>query len=117
MTVPRLQMWLKQILLKRTQYRTNPWGLESFSFHRLRHFMASTLSNHGADAGTVMAVGGWVSARSMEAYVKLQPETVRRSYDEAMQQMEEGKPQTTKRVLTLEEFAGTVGKDSEKAGN
>ena len=116
-TVPRLQVRLKSILLRQSQYRINPWGLESFSFHRLRHFMASSLSNHGADAGTVMAVGGWASARSMEAYVKIKPETVKRSYDEAMKQMEGGERQPTKRVLTLEEFAGTVGKDSEKAGN
>ena len=53
----------------------------------------------------------------MEAYVKIKPETVKRSYDEAMKQMEGGERQPTKRVLTLEEFAGTVGKDSEKAGN
>src|SRR5439155_11358734 len=43
-TVPRLQVRLKSILLRQSQYRINPWGLESFSFHRLRHFMASSLS-------------------------------------------------------------------------
>jgi len=40
-------------------------GLDTWSTHRLRHTMATNLVSGGADAATVMAAGGWVTADSM----------------------------------------------------
>src|SRR6185437_12665746 len=45
--------------------RVNEDGLVSWSIHRMRHTMATTLINNGADAATAMAAGGWVSSTSM----------------------------------------------------
>jgi integrase len=58
--------------------RVNEDGLVSWSIHRMRHTMASTLINNGADAATTMAAGGWVSATSMIGYIEVDPEATLR---------------------------------------
>ncbi len=45
-------------------------GLQEFSLHRLRHTQASTLASNGAGASTIMTCTGWVSAASIDEYVR-----------------------------------------------
>ena len=107
MTAPTLRRHLRVIL---DGYETQLRGtydevFDDFHYHRLRHSMASRLANHGVDTATLMAVGGWRSWDTMHGYVKVQPETVQASYQEAMEEIrktprEKGNP----RVLSLEEF-------------
>lgn len=80
-------------------------GLDIWSTHRLRHTMATNLVSGGADAATVMAAGGWVTADSMAGYAAVDPALARRGYNEAMRRAHEQKeagPRT--RTLTPAEF-------------
>jgi site-specific recombinase XerD len=88
-TVAQIQLKLKAVLCKNSRNVRHEHGLERFSCHRLRHAMASRLANSGADAATIMAVGGWKSFDSMQGYVQLRPATVRRDYDQAMTRVAE----------------------------
>lgn len=103
--IAQIQSKLRAIRCKRSRNETHEHGLDSFSFHRLRHTMASRLANAGADAATIMAVGGWKSFAPMQGYIDLHGSTVRRGYDEAMvkiaQAVKEGAPMTQ----SLEDFA------------
>jgi integrase len=64
--------------------KVNEDGLDSWSFHRLRHTMASRLVSYGADAATVMAIGGWKTPKSMAGHIKLGYDGVDRRYRDAM---------------------------------
>jgi site-specific recombinase XerD len=80
-------------------------GLASWSTHRLRHTFATNLVSGGADAATVMAAGGWVTADSMFGYAQVDPALACRGYNEAMRRASEQKeagPRT--RTLTPAEF-------------
>ncbi len=76
--------------------KVNEDGLDRWSTHRLRHVMASRLVENGADAATVMAVGGWVSPRAMAGYAAVSDNAADRGYREAMARAAERKerPQT-----------------------
>jgi integrase/recombinase XerC len=83
----------------------NDTGFDRWSFHRLRHTMASRFASVGADAATVMATGGWTTFKAMEGYAQLAGETTRNEYQAAMCRMEEEKlfePST--RTLSPEEL-------------
>jgi integrase/recombinase XerC len=83
----------------------NDIGFDRWSFHRLRHTMASRFASVGADAATVMATGGWTTFKAMEGYAQLAGETTRNEYQEAMRRLEEEKlfePST--RTLSPEEL-------------
>lgn len=71
--------------------KINDEGLASWSIHRMRHTMASTLINNGADAATVMAAGGWVTPQAMAGYAQLEDDIVLRGYGHAMETMHENK--------------------------
>jgi integrase/recombinase XerC len=62
----------------------NPHGLESWSTHRLRHTMASSLISNGASVAVVMEAGGWRSFSALSHYAKMHLAAARRGYDEAM---------------------------------
>jgi integrase/recombinase XerC len=68
-------------------------GLDRWSTHRLRHTMATRLVENGADAATVMAVGGWVTAGSMAGYAEVSDNAKSRGYREAMKRAAEHKTQ------------------------
>lgn len=83
----------------------NEAGFDHWSTHRLRHTMATNLTNGGADAATVMAAGGWVTFNAMAGYAQVDPAVARRGYEEAMHRVAETKlavPRTT--VLTPAEL-------------
>jgi integrase len=63
----------------------NVEGFDKWSTHRMRHTMASRLANGGADAATIMAVGGWKTFEAMCLYTQVDEGVARRGYDEAIQ--------------------------------
>jgi integrase len=77
------------VLLKQPPRRkdVHEEGMESWSTHRLRHTMASRLTSNGADAATVMAAGGWVTAQAMAGYARVNDTAARRGYDQAMERV------------------------------
>ncbi len=78
---------------------------KNFKYHRLRHSMTSRLANHGVDVATLMALGGWRSWDGMQSYVKIEPETVQASYEEAMKEVRKRTREgSVSRVFSLEEF-------------
>lgn len=80
-------------------------GFGSWSTHALRHTMASNLVSAGADAATVMAVGGWRTYEAMCGYARVDTDLARRGYDAAMKLAREQKQSAPrKRSLSLAEF-------------
>ncbi|HKK21427.1 MAG TPA: tyrosine-type recombinase/integrase, partial [candidate division Zixibacteria bacterium] len=67
----------------------NPDGFERWSTHRLRHTMSSNLVNGGADASTVMAIGGWSTFKAMCGYAKVDEGVAQHGYEEAMKRSRE----------------------------
>lgn len=83
----------------------NDTGFDSWSFHRLRHTMASRLASVGADAATVMTSGGWTTYKAMEGYTQVADEATRNEYREAMRRTELEKCfEPTIRMLNPEEL-------------
>jgi integrase len=74
----------------------NEDGLASWRFHRLRCTLAVRLVSYGADAATVMSLGGWKPATSMGMLATVEYDVVARGYREAMARAAEHKsrPQT-----------------------
>jgi integrase len=64
--------------------KANETGLASFSFHRLRHTMASRMVRGGADCAAIMSQGGWATSEAMMGYAQPDPDRARRSYNAAM---------------------------------
>lgn len=96
-----LRRELKEVLLKNGRET----GFDTWSTHRLRHTMASTLAREGADANLILAQGGWKSLEAMSVYARMDPELARKSYDEAMRRSNERKSaKPTKRSLNLDEY-------------
>lgn len=84
-----------------------------FKYHRLRHSTASRLANYGIDAATLMAVDGWRSWDTMYGYVKIQPETVQVSYQDARKEIRKAsREESNPRVLSLEEFGQKKAEDA-----
>jgi integrase len=77
----------------------------SFSFHRLRHTWATRLMNNGIDLNVLMELGGWVNLNSMQRYIKVLPDTIRRQYEAAYQRIEEVRKHPPEPTLSLLEFA------------
>ena len=83
-----LQLEFRRVLCiweRKDRVKANDTGLDTFSFHRLRHTMASRLVSGGADAAAVMSQGGWATASAMFGYARVEPDRACRSYNEAME--------------------------------
>jgi len=79
----------------------NETGFDTWSTHRFRHTMASSLVSAGADVSTVMASGGWKSYAAMAVYARVDPAVARRGYDQAMLRSRQlGQLGSAKRLLT-----------------
>jgi integrase/recombinase XerC len=87
-----LRNTLRMVLCKSVKGNTvNQTGFDEWSFHRLRHTMASNLIAAGASAVVTMGQGGWVSYNSMAGYVKVDPAMVSREYHEVQRKLSEQK--------------------------
>jgi integrase len=91
--------------------KINEVGFDQWSFHRLRHTMASNLIAAGAGAATVMAAGGWKSHDAMAGYAKVDEDLARRGYDEAMRRAKDQAFKTPqRRSLTPADLLSRKGK-------
>lgn len=94
----QLDVWFKTLLSKELE------PMSSFKFHRLRHTWATRLLNSGIDLAVLRELGGWADLNSLQRYVKILPDTIRREYEAAyakMQQQESPDNET----LSLMDFA------------
>lgn len=111
MTAATLRELFKRTLCKVHNHKNrHEVGFDRWSTHRLRHTMASNLASGGADATTVMAMGGWDSHQAMANYTRVDANLARRGYDEAMRRAKEQKqtvPQ--RRTLTPDELLKRKG--------
>jgi integrase/recombinase XerC len=83
---------LRMVLCKSVKRkRVNDTGFDEWSFHRLRHTMASKLIAGGATAIVTMGQGGWASHNSMAGYVSVDAAMVSREYYEVQRRLSEQK--------------------------
>jgi site-specific recombinase XerD len=83
----------------------HPAPADSFKFHRLRHTWATRLMNNGMELAVLKELGGWVSWNSMQKYIRVLPETVRRQYAESYQKIQEQEQVETDQPISLLDFA------------
>lgn len=99
-TTQTLDTWFKKHM------RPEPEPAHSFVYHRLRHSWATSLLNAGIDIATLKELGGWKSLSSLERYILVLPDTIRRQYEQAYVRMQEQQEATAEEVpLSLVEFA------------
>jgi len=91
--------------------KANETGLDSFSFHRLRHYMATSMARGGADAQAIMAQGGWVTASAMCGYAEVDPTQAARAYNEAMERARAESQVPTKRVSGFEIYRQPISRE------
>jgi integrase len=77
----------------------------NFKFHRLRHTWATRLLNNGMELATLKELGGWESWSSMQRYIKVLPETVKRQYAGSYQRIQEKQQAEPENVISLMDFA------------
>ena len=78
---------------------------KGFSFHRLRHTWATRLMNGGMELAVLMQLGGWKDWTSMRRYIRVLPSTIRRQYEEAIQNFAELKSAPLEPTMSLVDFA------------
>jgi len=102
MTVNTLRDLLKKALCKEFRKERHEDGLKRFSFHRLRHRLASTLADRKLDPALIMAIGGWSSFEAMQRYIEVRPEMLASSYHEAISKAKD--PTPLPKTYSLQEF-------------
>jgi integrase len=60
-----------------------------FCFHRLRHTWATRLMNNGMELAVLKELGGWEKWNSMQRYIYVLPQTIRRQYEESYTRLQE----------------------------
>ncbi len=76
-----------------------------FKYHRLRHTWATRLMNNGMELAVLKELGGWKSWNSMQRYIRVLPDTVRRQYEEAYRKLQEKPEARVEVTLSLMDFA------------
>jgi len=84
--------------------KVNEDGLDRWSTHRLRHTMATRLVSGGADAATVMSIGGWTTTEAMAGYAKVEDQIADRGYREAMARAAELRTQPQSRRSSFSKY-------------
>jgi integrase/recombinase XerC len=102
----QLDSWFKKLLSKAGE------PAASFCFHRLRHTWATRLMNNGMELATLKELGGWVSLNSMQRYIRVLPETVKRQYEQAYQKLQESQALEAEESISLVDFA-MMNKDND----
>lgn len=83
----------------------HPSPARNFSFHRLRHTWATRLMNNGVELAVLKELGGWENWNSMQRYVKVLPETIRRQYTESCARIEREQESSSHEAISLIDFA------------
>jgi len=84
----RLANQLRRVLAGGTpaaRDRKQAGASDHFTFHRLRHTLASRLADKGLSATVIMNLLGWKSYSMFLQYAHLDPRKVRKLYEEAME--------------------------------
>jgi len=84
LTADRLAEQLRRVLAGGQPDRKVTEASDDFTFHRLRHTLASRLANKGLSPAVIMDILGWKSYRMVQQYVRLHPQRVRELYEGAM---------------------------------
>jgi len=84
-------------------------ALAIFKFHRCRHTWASGLLNCGMNIAVLQKLGGWKHLGSMQKYLRILPETIRREYQAAYQKMQEQVEENRDEIMSLIDFMQTPG--------
>lgn len=78
---------------------------EAFLYHRLRHSWATRLMNTGKMSLPVLKqLGGWKTLSSLEKYVKILPETLRKEYEESYQKIQEHEEEEPEETMSFMDF-------------
>jgi hypothetical protein len=68
--------------------------------------------NNGMELATLKELGGWVSLNSMQRYIRVLPETVKRQYEQAYQKLQESQALEAEESISLVDFA-MMNKDND----
>jgi len=103
---PRLARWTIWSLDKRFKDKlAHMEGAPSrFTYHRLRHTWATRLLNNGMDLAVLKELGGWLHWTSLQFYIQVLPETIRRQYQAAYERIDEVKHEEPDQLLTLADY-------------
>lgn len=103
---PRLARWTIHVLDKRFKdLLTHMEGAPlRFTYHRLRHTWATRLLNNGMDLAVLKELGGWLHWSSLQCYVQVLPETIRKQYQDAYERLSEPKQEDPDQMLALEDY-------------
>ena len=102
----QLDAWFKNLL----GHEFEPAA--SFHFHRLRHTWATRLMNNGLELAVLKELGGWAKWNSMQKYIKVLPQTIRRQYEAAYAQLQEKQESGEDESISLVDFAIMDGTES-----
>jgi integrase/recombinase XerC len=82
-----------------------PEPAKSFEFHRLRHSWATRLMNGGMEIAILKELGGWANWNSMQRYIRVLPDTIKRQYEESYLKLQEQEEAGIEESLSLLDFA------------
>lgn len=89
-------------------------GFDKWSTHRLRHTMATRLSDGGATVQTLLAAGRWASASMLRCYVKQNLAAAQRGFEEANERARANAARSSAvRVITPAEALKMARKEGE----
>jgi integrase len=111
-----LQTRLRDLLCKGRDYET---GIDSFSFHRLRHTWATRLAEAGMETAVLMQLGGWKTLSSAQIYIEVSQAHKERSYHAAVTRMREDQQNAAETSVSLADLAlmdGTEGGSGTHSG-
>ena len=86
-------------------FSSHPEAARIFKFHRCRHTWATNLLNNGMNLAVLQKLGGWTNLNSLQRYIQILPETIRREYESACKKIEESPRPEPEESMSLLEFA------------
>jgi integrase len=86
-------------------FSSHPEAARIFKFHRCRHTWATNLLNNGMNLAVLQKLGGWTNLNSLQRYIQILPETIRREYESACKKLEESPQPEPEESMSLIEFA------------
>jgi len=86
-------------------FSSHPEAARIFKFHRCRHTWATGLLNNGMNLAVLQKLGGWTNLNSLQRYIQILPETIRREYESACKKLAENPQPEPEESMSLIEFA------------
>lgn len=95
-------------------FSSHPEAARIFKFHRCRHTWATRLLNNGMNLAVLQKLGGWTKLNSLQKYIQILPETIRREYESACKKLEERPEPEPEEAMSLIEFANLEENNNDK---